>query len=410
MTMKELYDRWNSVSLILRIVLGLAIGLALAMAVPGVLLISAIGDVFIGALKAIAPFLVFILVVNSLMKSMATHIGHFKLVISLYLLSTIVAAVAAVIASSISHVTVTLDGGYVPGPSTDISQVIYDLLIAMVENPLMALLSGNYLSILFWALLVGMFLKRFCSQSTKDAVEDLTHTVLEIVRLIISFAPFGVMGIVYSKVSDNGVGIFAEYGQLILVLVSCMLFVAFVTNPAIVALLTRKNPYPLLMVCLRDSAIPAFFTRSSAANIPMNLMLCEKMGVDDRFYNVSIPLGAAINMNGAAVTITVMTMAAAATLGMDVPIWLAVALSVVATICACGASGITGGSLLLIPMACSMFGISNDIAMEMVAIGFIIGVIQDSFETALNSSADVYFTIAADRYMKEKAEAEQAGE
>ncbi len=411
MTLKEACDRWNSISLMLRILAGLAVGIALALTVPGILLISTIGDVFIGALKAIAPFLVFILVLNSLAGSKSDYRNHFKLIIALYIVSTVVAAVVAVVACSVAHVTVTLD---VPGateePTTDLSQLFHDLLMKLVENPLSALIDGNYLGILFWAVLGGLLIRRYCSESTKDIVGDLSMLVTDIVKAIISFAPFGIMGLVYATVSENGMEIFAEYGQLILLLVSCMLFVAFVTNPAIVACLLRRNPYPLLLVCLRDSAVSAFLTRSSAANIPMNMKLCEKMGVDDRFCSVSIPLGATINMNGAAVTITVMTMTAAATLGMDVPIWLAVGLSIIATIGACGASGVAGGSLLLIPMACSLFGISDTVAMQMVAIGFIIGVVQDSFETALNSSSDAYYTIAADRYMKAKAGEERAAE
>ncbi len=404
MTLKEAYDRWNSVSLILRIVIGLAVGISLALVVPGVWLISAIGDLFIGALKAIAPFLVFILVLNSLARSTSGHRGHFRLIIALYLISTVIAAIVAVSACYLTHVTVTLD---IPGASgesaTDVGQMVYGLLMRLVENPLSALMSGNYIGILFWAVLSGLIIRAYCSESTKDVIGDLSMLVAGIVKLVISFAPFGIMGLVYAAVSENGMEIFTEYGQLILLLVSCMLIVAFVTNPVIVACLLRRNPYPLLMVCLRDSAVSAFFTRSSAANIPMNMKLCEKMDVDEEFYAVSIPLGATVNMNGAAVTITVMTMVAAFTLGMDVPIWLAVMLSVIATIGACGASGVAGGSLLLIPMACSLFGISDEVAMQMVAIGFIIGVIQDSFETALNSSADAYFTIAADRHMKEKA-------
>ncbi len=403
MTLKEIYEKWNSISLILRIIVGLIIGIVLALVIPNVLLISAIGDIFIGALKAIAPFLVFILVLNSLARSTSTYKNHFRLIIALYLISTIIAAIVAVVACSIFHVTVTLDIASASGDSTtDISEIIYNLLMNLVANPITALTTGNYLGILFWAILSGLIIKAFCSNSTKEIVNDLSMLVTDIVKLIISFAPFGIMGLVYTAVSTNGMEIFTEYGQLILILVSCMLIVTFITNPAIVAYLLKKNPYPLLLVCLRDSAVSAFFTRSSAANIPMNMKLCEKMEVEDEFYSVSIPLGATINMNGAAITITVMTMVAAATLGMDIPIWLAIALSVIATIGACGASGIAGGSLLLIPMACSLFGISDTVAMQMVAIGFIIGVIQDSFETALNSSADAYYTIAADRYMKEK--------
>jgi len=392
MTLKEIYEKWNSISLILRIIVGLIIGIVLALVIPNVLLISAIGDIFIGALKAIAPFLVFILVLNSLARSTSTYKNHFRLIIALYLISTIIAAIVAVVACSIFHVTVTLDIASASGDSTtDISEIIYNLLMNLVANPITALTTGNYLGILFWAILSGLIIKAFCSNSTKEIVNDLSMLVTDIVKLIISFAPFGIMGLVYTAVSTNGMEIFTEYGQLILILVSCMLIVTFITNPAIVAYLLKKNPYPLLLVCLRDSAVSAFFTRSSAANIPMNMKLCEKMEVEDEFYSVSIPLGATINMNGAAITITVMTMVAAATLGMDIPIWLAIALSVIATIGACGASGIAGGSLLLIPMACSLFGISDTVAMQMVAIGFIIGVIQDSFETALNSSADAYY-------------------
>jgi serine/threonine transporter len=266
----------------------------------------------------------------------------------------------------------------------------------MVANPISAIIGGNYVGILTWAVILGLALRKLANDQTKDVLNDISNAVSTVVGWVIQLAPFGIMGLVFSSVSEYGLEIFTSYGKLLAVLVGCMLFIALVINPAIVAFLLKKNPYPLVFRCLKESGITAFFTRSSAANIPVNMQLCEKLGLDKDMYSVSIPLGATINMDGAAITITVMTLAAAHTLGISVDIPTAIILSVLATLAACGASGVAGGSLLLIPMACSLFGISNDIAMQVVGVGFIIGVVQDSVETALNSAGDVLFAATAE--------------
>ena len=285
-----------------------------------------------------------------------------------------------------------------------LSEIIHNLLVKIVINPISSLSESNYLGILFWAIITGVALKGIVSDSTKDMLKDFTKSVSQIVAWIINLAPFGIMGLVYHSVSTNGIEIFAQYGKLILLLAVCMFIVALVTNPIIIALFTRRNPYPLILKCLKESGITAFFIRSSAANIPVNMKLCENLGLDKELYSVSIPLGATINMSGGAVTITIMALAAAHTLGIDVSFSTAVILSLLATFAACGASGIAGGSLLLIPSACSLFGISNEIAIQVVGIGFIISVLQDSLETALNSSSDVVFTATADYYRKSHSE------
>ena len=386
---------WNSISLIKRIVVGLVVGGLLGLFAPAdISIVELLGTLFVSALKAVAPILVFFLVISALAN--AKTAGSMKTVVVLYIVSTFVAALVAVVASFLFPMTITLVEPAVEQASpSGVADVLTTLVMNIVSNPVDALINANYIGILAWAVVLGIAL-RAAGESTKGVFSNVADAVSQVVRWVISLAPFGILGLVYTSVSQNGVEIFVEYGQLILVLVGCMLFIAFVTNPLLVFALVRKNPFPLVLRCLKDSGITAFFTRSSAANIPVNMELCRKLGLDKDNYSVSIPLGATINMAGAAVTIAVMTMAAAHTMGISVDPVTAVVLCVLAAVSACGASGVAGGSLLLIPLACSLFGIGNDIAMQVVAIGFIIGVIQDSCETALNSSSDVLFTATAE--------------
>ena len=361
-----------------------------------------LGQVFVSALKAIAPVLVGVLVAASIAKAGGGLGPRFRTVISRYMLSTFIAAMCAVIGSFLFPVTLQLKDaaeGAAPGALTD---VFTNLLTNMVMNPVSSVSTANYIGILFWAILVGIALKLKAGETTIAVVKDLADAVSIIVKWVIQFAPFGILGLVFSSVSENGLEVFTTYGQLLLLLVGCMLANTLVFNPLISFLMLKENPYPLLFTCLKESGLNAFFTRSSAANIPINMALCKKLGLDEDFYSVSIPLGATINMDGAAVTITVMTMAVAHTMGIDVTFMSAVFLSIIATLGACGTSGVAGGSLLLVPMACSFFGIGNDVAMQAVAIGFIIGVVQDSVETALNSSGDVFFTATAEYYDRRK--------
>lgn len=394
--MKQIWEKWNRVSLVKRIICGMVLGAILGLLVPQATGISILGDLFVNALKAVAPVLVLVLVISALAHAKAGKGGNMRVVIILYLLGTFLAALVAVIASFLFPVTLTLGeaAGDAAAPS-GIVEVLKTLLMNIVANPIGAISSGNYIGILAWAVVLGIAL-RHASEHTKVMLEDLAEAVSKAVRWVIGLAPFGILGLVFTTVSTNGLEIFTEYGVLLVLLVGCMLFIALVVNPLIVFWCIRKNPYPLVLRCLKNSGITAFFTRSSAANIPVNLELCESLGLDEDCYSVSIPLGATINMAGAAVTITVMAMAAVHTLGGTVDIPTAVILSVLAAISACGASGVAGGSLLLIPLACSLFGISNDVAMQVVGVGFIIGVVQDSCETALNSSSDVLFAAAAE--------------
>ncbi len=393
----KLLAKWTSISLILRIFIGLVIGAALALLVPGWTWVGIFGKLFVSALKAIAPVLVFVLVASSVASAQGGGLGsRFRTVIALYLVSTLSAALVAVAGSFLFPVTMQLTDVVETGKPVELSDVFSNLLTNMVANPVTSLSTANYIGILFWSLLFGLGLKMVAGKATIQVVSDLADVVSLIVRWVIQFAPFGIMGLVFSAVSESGMEIFTTYGRLLLVLVGCMLFATMVLNPLWAFLATGRNPYPLLWICLKESGLQAFFTRSSAANIPINMALCKKLGLDRDFYSVSIPLGATINMDGAAVTITVMTLAVAHTLGIEVSFLSAVFLSVVATLGACGASGVAGGSLLLIPLACSFLGIGNDVAMQAVAVGFIIGVVQDSVETALNSSGDVFFTATAE--------------
>ena len=397
---KSIVEKWNSISLVLRIVIGLAIGAILGLFVPSdgsviPAIITLLGTLFVNALKAVAPVLVFFLIISALCNAKAP--ASMRTIIILYLVSTFIAALVAVVGSFLFPMELTLasaDDISQSSPS-GIGEVLNTLLMNIVMNPVKALVEANYIGILVWAAMIGAAL-RATSKGVKEVFNAISDAVSTIVRWIISLAPFGILGLVYDAVATNGMEIFIEYGQIIALLVACMLAIALVTNPLMVFVLTRKNPYPLVFRCLKDSGITAFFTRSSAANIPVNMELCEKLGLDKNLYSVSIPLGATINMAGAAVTISVMAMQAANTVGLTVDVPTAVILSALAAISACGASGVPGGSLLLIPMACSLFGISNDVAMQAVAVGFIIGVIQDSCETALNSSSDALFTATAE--------------
>ncbi len=393
---KDLIRKWNSIDLIKRIAVGLVIGALLGVLAPkDVYVVELLGTLFVNALKGVAPILVFFLVISALANAKA--VGNMKTILVLYLVSTFLASLVAVIAASVFPLELTLANASDIAQSSpqDIGEVLNTLLLNIVSNPVAALMNANYIGILAWAAVLGVAL-RAASESTKSVFSHVSDAVSTVVRWIISCAPFGILGLVYTSVSENGIDIFVEYGQLILLLVLCMFFIALVVNPIMVFVCTRKNPYPLVLRALKDSGLTAFFTRSSAANIPVNMELCRRLGLDKDNYSVSIPLGATINMAGAAVTISVMAMCAAYTVGLSVDIPTAVVLSALAAVSACGASGVAGGSLLLIPLACSLFGIGNDVAMQVVAIGFIIGVIQDSCETALNSSSDVLFTATAE--------------
>ncbi|MDO4808420.1 MAG: serine/threonine transporter SstT [Eubacteriales bacterium] len=405
--MKSILKKWTESSLILKIVVGLVIGAVLGLLFPKASFFGIPGTLFIGALKAIAPILVFLLVSSAIAQAVNGIGSRFRTVIILYLFSTFLAAICAVAVSRLFPVKIILSNieayGETPAPS-GLKEIFEALLGNMVQNPIKAIAEGNYLGILFWAIVLGVALKAINVPDTVKNISNLSDAVSRIVSWVIQFAPFGVMGIMYTNISTNGLEIFVNYGQLILMLVGTMAFVALVINPAVVWFLLKKNPYPLIFRCLKESGVSAFFTRSSAANIPVNMKLCEELGLDKDFYSVSIPLGSTINMEGAAVTITVMSLAAANTLGLNIPLPLAIILSIVSTLGAAGTSGVAGGSLLLIPMACSLMGIGNDIAMEVVAVGFIIGVIQDSVETALNSSSDAVFTATAEFYDRAKAE------
>ncbi len=393
----NLFEKWNSISLVKRIIGGLIIGAILGATVPKITAIGILGELFVNALKAVAPVLVFFLVMGALANNKEGGSANMGRVVALYLIGTFASAVVAVIASFLFPVELILPEAAeaaAPAPG-GISEVMKTLLLNVVSNPIGSIVNGNYIGILAWAVIFGLALKP-ASEATKKGINDFAEAISQAVRWVISFAPFGIMGLVFTTVSQNGLGIFATYGRLIAILVGSMAVIAFIVNPIIVFTQIKQNPFPLVFKCLKDSFITAFFTRSSAANIPVNMELCEELGLNEDNYSVSIPLGATINMGGAAITITIMTLATVYTLGIPVDMPTAVLLSVIAAISACGASGVAGGSLLLIPLACSLFGISSDVAMQVVGVGFIIGVIQDSCETGLNSSTDVLFTAAAE--------------
>lgn len=396
--MTRFFKIWNRTPLIKRIAIGVVIGLFLGLLLPKLSLIGLLGQMFVGGLKAIAPLLVFVLVANALSQHEEGQKSNMSTVIGLYLVGTFSAAFVAVLVNYIFPLTLTLT----KSAETDlaapqgIAEVFQTLLLKLVDNPINAIATANYIGVLTWAVVFGLAMRNV-SPATKELLQILSEVTSKVVTWIINLAPIGILGLVFTTISENGVGILADYGLLIAVLVGTMLTVALVVNPLIAFIMMRENPYPLVFRCLRESGLTAFFTRSSAANIPVNMKLCEDLGLNKDTYSVSIPLGATINMAGAAITINVLTLSAVNTLGISIDFLTALLLSVVAAVSACGASGVAGGSLLLIPVACSLFGISNDLAMQVVGVGFIVGVIQDSCETALNSSTDVLFTAVAEK-------------
>ena len=395
--LRGVVDKYNGVSLIIRIIVGLIAGTALALVVPHMTWIGEFGTLFVSALKAVAPILVFVLVASALAQGNSKLDSRFGTVLFLYLFTTFLSAVVAVLTSRMFPQTISLgdaaDADVVP---QGLSEVVQTLLTNIVANPIQAMIDGNYICILMWACLFGLAMKGIANESSKAFLANVADGVSQVIRWVINLAPFGIMGLVFTSVSENGLAAFTEYGSLLLLLVGTMLLMVLVFGPLVIFLYLHRNPYPLVYRCFKESGLTAFFTRSSAANIPVNMQLCEKLGLDKDMYSVSIPLGATINMNGAAITITIMAMAAANTMGIQISLPTAILLSVVSALGACGASGVAGGSLLLIPMACSLFGISNDIAMQVVGVGFIIGVIQDSVETCLNSASDVEFAATAE--------------
>ncbi|WP_374722856.1 serine/threonine transporter SstT [Peribacillus tepidiphilus] len=395
--MKRILKKWSQLSLVKQIIVGLIIGMILAVTIPEAAKpVVIFGSLFVGALKAIAPVLVLFLVMSAIAQHKSGHQTNMKTIIALYLLGTFLAGLIAVIVSFIFPVSLTLAKGAegFTAPS-GVVEVLKTLLLNVVDNPVKAIYNANYIGILAWAILLGLALRN-APDTTKTLISNFSDAVSKMVTWVIKFAPIGIMGLVFESITANGIESLLSYGKLLAVLIGCMVFVALVVNPIIVYVVIRQNPYPLVFKCLKESGITAFFTRSSASNIPVNMRLCENLGLNKDSYSVSIPLGATINMAGAAVTISVLTLAAVHTLDIQVDLPTAIILSVLSAVCACGASGVAGGSLLLIPLACSLFGIPADVAMQVVGVGFIIGVLQDSFETALNSSTDVLFTAAAE--------------
>jgi len=395
--MKKILQKWNNLSLVKRIITGLVVGVILAVALPDLANpIAIFGSLFVGALKAVAPILVFFLVMSAISQHKAGQKSNMKSIVSLYLFGTFMAGLVAVLGSFLFPVSIKLgQGAGNVSPPSGVVEVLKNLLLNIVDNPINALANANYIGILAWALILGIALKS-ASSSTKTLINNFSDALSQAVRWVINLAPFGIMGLVFDTIATNGIGTLLGYGKLLALLVGCMAFVALVVNPAIAFFMIRQNPYPLVFKCLKQSGITAFFTRSSAANIPVNMNLCDELGLDKDNYSVSIPLGATVNMAGAAITISVLTLAAVHTLGIQVDFATALLLSILSAVSACGASGVAGGSLLLIPLACSLFGIPNEVAMQVVAVGFVIGVIQDSCETGLNSSTDVLFTAVSE--------------
>lgn len=408
--MKGILEKLNKISLVKQIIAGLILGIILAVLMDvypkylGFLgFITIFGEFFVGALKAAAPILVLFLVTAAIAQHKKGQKTNMKRIVGLYFIGTLLASLSAVAASFIFKVKLVLpiDSQENLTPPGGILEVLKDLLVKVVDNPVNAIMNANYIGILATALILG-FALRHGNETTKIVIDDMAKAVSKAVRWIIKLAPLGVMGLVFTAISETGLSSLKNYGQIILLLVGTMLFVALIVNPIIVFINIRRNPYPLVLQCLRESGLYAFFTRSSAANIPVNMSLCEKLELDKDTYSISIPLGATINMGGAAVTIAILTLAATHTLGVSVDIPTAIVLCLLAAVSACGASGVAGGSLLLIPLACSLFGIPNDLGMLVAGVGFIVGVIQDSCETALNSSTDVLFTATAEYAEKRK--------
>ena len=392
-----MFGRWNALSLVKRIIIGLVIGVLLALTIPQYAApVGIFGALFVGALKAIAPILVFFLVIAAISQAQASHKSYIKSIMLLYMVGTLLAGFIAVVGSFIFPITIELGEGIKNvTPPDSMVEILKNLLMNAVDNPVNALANANYIGVLAWALVIGFALKH-APQSTKVMIDDFSNALTLVVKWIINLSPFGIMGLVFTTMSEHGMDAMLGYGQLLALLLGTMLFMALVVNPLIAYVMMRQNPYPLVFKCLKESGLTAFFTRSSAANIPVNMELCEEMKLDKDVYSISIPLGATINMAGAAITITVLTLAAVHTLGITVDFWMALVLSIVAAVSASGTSGVAGGSLLLIPLAASLFGIPDDIAMQVVGVGFVIGVIQDSVETALNSSTDVLFTAVSE--------------
>jgi len=390
----------KSLGLVSQIIIAIILGCLVAVTSPETAKSFAmLGSLFVSALKAVAPILVFVLVASSIANQKVDNDAELKPIIGLYFIGTLSAAFVAVGLSFLFPTTLTLDiVGANANPPQGLGEVLSTLAFKVVENPISAIANGNFIAVLAWGLGLGFSLKH-ASSHTKTTVHDFSEAISSIVRVVIRFAPIGIFGLVANTIATTGFSALAEYSHLVAILLSAMLIIALVVNPLIVFLIMKKNPYPLVFTCLRESGITAFFTRSSAANIPVNMTLCKKLNLHEDTYSVSIPLGATINMAGAAITITVLTLAAANSLNVNVDFGTAILLSIVASISACGASGVAGGSLLLIPLACGLFGINEDIAMQVVAIGFIIGVVQDSAETALNSSTDVVFSAAASHHL-----------
>ncbi|MCH3958247.1 MAG: serine/threonine transporter SstT [Selenomonas sp.] len=389
--------KYQETALIKLIAVGLVIGIILAIEAPETVpAVSILGDLFVRALKGVAPILVFVLVMNAMAQKNADASASMKPIVKLYIIATFLASVIAVVYSFTFPTTLQLQlADAKVAPPSGILEVLHNLILSVVDNPLHALASANYIGILAWSVLCGVALHS-ASDSTKKMIDDLARAVTKIVQWVIRFAPFGIMGLVANAIGTSGLGALLGYVQLLGVLLGAFFSVALIMNPLIVYLNIHRNPYPLVWATLRESGLYAFFTRSSAANIPVNLSLCERLGLNEDTYSISIPLGATVNMSGAAITIAVLSLACAHTMGIVVDLPTALLLCVIATVGACGASGVAGGSLLLIPVACASFGISNDIAMQVVGVGFIIGVLQDSCETALNSSSDVLFTATAE--------------
>jgi len=393
MDKNSLLKRIMSGSLVLQIAIGIVLGVALALISPEAgKSVMLLGNLFVAALKAVAPVLVLVLVASAIANRKSSHTAQMRPIVTMYLAGTILAALIAVTVSHLFPTTLPLQlEGVSQSAPQDIGDVFETLLLRIVDNPINAMLTANYIGILAWGVLLGVFLHH-AAETTRTALHDLSDAITKIVRVVIRLAPIGIFGLVAGNLAEGGLGVLGSYARILTILLGCMVAVALIANPLIVWIRTRKNPYPLVFTALRESGMVAFFTRSSAANIPVNLALCEKLDLEEDTYAVSIPLGATINMGGAAITITVLTMAAVHTMGIPVHVATALLLSVVAALSACGASGVPGGSLLLIPLACGLFGIENDIAMQVVAVGFVLSVLQDSAETALNSSTDVVFT------------------
>ena len=392
---RTLIERITQGSLVVQIVIGIVLGTLLAwLAPPAAANAMLLGELFVQALKAVAPILVLVLVASAIANRKKSHSAQMRPIIGLYLVGTIAAALLAVTLSKLFPTTLALkfDAAEASAPQ-GIAEVLGGLLYRIVDNPFSAVIEGNFIGILVWGVLLGIFLHH-AADSTRQLLADAADAITSIVRIVIRLAPIGIFGLVAGNLAESGLSVLGDYAHLLQVLLSAMFIMALLVNPLIVWVKTRKNPYPIVFAALRESGVTAFFTRSSAANIPVNMALCERLNLERDTYAVSIPLGATINMGGAAITITVLTLAATHTLGINVDIWTALLLSVVAALSACGASGVAGGSLLLIPLSCSLFGISNDVAMQVVAVGFVISILQDSAETALNSSTDVVFTAA----------------